>query len=237
MRDREMQEFWDARAAENPYYYVENRLSYADPDLDAFWASGANIVDVILGLLEIQPAGEEHMVEIGCGVGRVTRVLAERCRRVTAFDISSEMIARAQELNPGLDNVDWVVGDGTTLTEVGDGAADACFSCVVFQHIPDPAITLGYVAEIGRVLAPGGWAALQVSNDPAVHRKRPVLERARTGIRGALGRGHRGQAHRAWLGSAIDLDALRERAAGAGLELARVQGAGTQYCQVLARKS
>ena len=137
------------------------------------------------------------------------------------------MLARARELNPGLDNVEWVLGDGTSLAELGDASADACFSCVVFQHIPDPEITLGYVDEIGRVLAPGGWAALQVSNDPAVHRKRPVLERARTGIRGALGRGQRGQAHRAWLGSAIDLDALRVRAAGAGLELARVEGAGT----------
>jgi SAM-dependent methyltransferase len=236
MRDREMREFWDARAAENAYYYVDNRLSYADPDLDAFWASGAEMLDAILGDLGLEPTGEEHVVEIGCGVGRVTRVLAERCRRVTAFDVSGEMIAQARELNAGLDNVDWVVGDGTSLKELADGAADACFSSVVFQHIPDPEITLAYVAEAGRVLGAGGWAALQVSNDPGIHAKRPLAERLRAVVPAVLGRGHRGQAHRAWLGSAVDLGRLELRARESGLELERVEGAGTQYCHVLARK-
>src|SRR5687767_2957871 len=115
MSDREMREFWDARAAENPMYYVDNRVSYADPDSDEFWASGPEIVDSILARVGVSIAGDEHIVEIGCGIGRVTRVLAERCRRVTALDVSGEMLARARELNAGLGNVEWVLGDGTSL--------------------------------------------------------------------------------------------------------------------------
>ena len=228
-----MRDFWDARAAENAFYYVDNRVAYADPDADEFWASGAAIVDVMLERLGASFQGHEHVVEIGSGVGRVTRALAARASKVTAFDVSREMVTRAKELNAGLANVDWVVGDGRTLDAVPAGGADVCFSSVVFQHVPDPAITLGYVEEVGRVLAPGGWAALQVSNDPTIHRARPVRERLRSSVRGMLGRGPRGQAHRAWLGSAIELAALTARAEAAGLAVARVDGAGTQYCHVL----
>jgi hypothetical protein len=35
-----MKRYWDARAAENPFYFVDNRLSYSQPDLDRFWAGG-----------------------------------------------------------------------------------------------------------------------------------------------------------------------------------------------------
>src|SRR5205814_1077434 len=101
-----------------------------------------------------------------------TRVLAERTEHVWAFDISSEMLARARDAVGELPNVDWVHGDGTTLQPVAEGAASACFSFVVFQHIPDPAITLGYVHEMGRVLRPGGWSAFQISNDPSIHTAR-----------------------------------------------------------------
>ena len=103
------------------------------------------------------------------------------------------MVKRAQELNPGLATVDWVVGDGRTLDAVPADDADVCFSSVVFQHVPDPEITLGYVAEVGRVLQVGDWAALQVSNDPHVHRPRPLGERLRARLRALLGRGPRGQ--------------------------------------------
>ena len=60
-------------------------------------------------------------------------------------------------------------------------SVDGCFSHVVFQHIPDPPITLNYVREMGRVLRPGGWALFQVSNDPTIHQ--PPGGRARRGSR------------------------------------------------------
>ena len=91
---------------------------------------------------------------------------------VLALDISPEMLERARELNPDANNVEWLLGDGTSLAGVQDASVDACVSQVVLQHVPDSAITLGYVREIGRVLKPGGWAAIQVSNDAEAHRRR-----------------------------------------------------------------
>jgi SAM-dependent methyltransferase len=132
--------------------------------------------------------------------------------------------------------VEWILGDGETLEGVESRSADAVVSHVVFQHIPDPQITLGYVREIGRVLRPGGWAAFQVSNDPAVHRPRGVPSRLRAVVSRILGR--RGPWHENphWLGSYVELPALREAAADASMTVERVRGEGTQYCLVLTRR-
>lgn len=176
------------------------------------------------------------VVDIGCGVGRLTRVLAGRARRVIGVDVSAQMLARAADLNPGLANVEWMHGDGRGLPGVEDGAVDACVSHVVFQHIPDPAITLGYVGEMGRVLRAGGWATFQVSTDPAVHRPQRALQRLRWRAAASLRRGPRAQEHPAWLGSAVAVADLERAARDAGLVLQRVLGAGSQFTTVLARR-
>jgi ubiquinone/menaquinone biosynthesis C-methylase UbiE len=173
------------------------------------------------------------VLEIGCGIGRITRVLAGRAAHLLALDVSDEMLARAREHYPGLDRVRWILGDGTSLHGIAGASVDACVSVVVLQHVPDPAVTLGYVRELGRVLVPGGWAALQVSNDPAIHvaSQRPVAR-----LLAALGRAPRGQRHPAWLGSSVDLDELRQVAAASSLRVERVWGEGSQYCQLLLRR-
>jgi SAM-dependent methyltransferase len=230
-----MREFWDARADEDPYFFVDNRLTYADPDTEAFWRSGDELVAEILGLLDLSIRPRDDLVEIGCGMGRLTRALAARGATVRALDVSPRMLGLAREHNPALDNVEWVLGDGRTLAPIADASADACFSHVVFQHLPDPAMALGYVREVARVLRPGGWAAIQVSDAPELHRRPSLARRARALLDAARGRGPRGQAHPAWRGSAVDLERLRAVAAESGLAVERTVGAGTQFCFVRLR--
>ncbi|MDX6641007.1 MAG: hypothetical protein QOF12_2018 [Solirubrobacteraceae bacterium] len=212
-RPTDMQAYWDRRARQDAQFYIDDRGLRGED----FWRGGESVVTAFEADLGLALTGE-LVVEIGCGVGRLTRALAQRAGRVVALDISAEMLARARAHNATLDNVEWLRGDGCTLSGVAAGAADGVFSHVVFQHIPDPQITLGYVAEMGRVLKPGGWAAFQISNDARVHRRRL---RVRWTSR-----------HAAWRGSAVDLGALRETAAAAGLTVEKVVGEGTQFCLI-----
>lgn len=231
-----MQAFWDERAKENAFYFVDNNVDYNSPDAEQFWAEGERVVDVILGALDITIESGDDIVEIGCGVGRLTRALAGRGASVRALDVSAEMLAQAREANAQLDNVTWIHGDGTSITGVEPGSADVCFSHVVFQHIPEPSITLGYVRGMGRVLRPGGWAAFQISNDPGIHRPRSGAGWIRHRVLAKLGRAPKGQDHPAWLGSAVDLDDLRRTAGEAGMDVERVENPGTQFCYVLLRR-
>jgi SAM-dependent methyltransferase len=228
-----MRSYWDARAREDAVYLVDTRQAYGEPDLDRLFADGEQALDRLLELLGVRLGDSDAVVEIGCGVGRLTRPIAERVSRVVALDVSSEMLERARELNPTLDNVDWVLGDGVSLSGVEDGSTDACISVVTLQHLPESELALGYVREVGRVLRPGGWAALQFSNDPAYHKRRLW---PRTALRALVRRGPRGSRDRAWLGSALDLDDLRAAAREGGLTLEELTGVGTLFCCARLRK-
>jgi SAM-dependent methyltransferase len=229
-----MGRFWDARAREDAMFFVDDREPYGAADAARFWDQGERDLDHILDALGAGISEGDTVVDVGCGVGRLTRVIAGRAARVYAIDVSAEMLAQARDHNGHLDTVEWVHGDGTTLQPIPDGVADAVVSHVVFQHIPDPAITYGYVAEMGRVLRPGGWAAFQVSNDPSIHR--PHGEHSR--LRAVLGRepAKADVEDPAWIGSAVELDELRATAGAAGMDMEQTIGEGTQYCGVRLRR-
>lgn len=229
----ESERFWDDRAREHALHFVDTEVDYDDPDTDAFWRRGEEVVARMLELAGVSLGPHESVLDIGCGVGRLTRALASRAGLVYGVDVSGEMLRLAREHNRDLENVRWLHGDGVGLSVLGDESVDGCFSHVVFQHIPDPAITLAYVREMGRVLRPGGWTLFQVSTDPRVHRPPSSWrDRARAPISGARARG----ADRAWWGSAVEVGALRAAAAEGGLEVERILDVGTQYTTVVARR-
>src|SRR5688500_17099561 len=149
-----MRRFWDRRADENPWYFINNTLSYREPDLERFWASGERDVDMLLERMGVDLARSDHVVEIGCGAGRMTRAIAGRVAAVTAVDVSPRMLEIARTENQGLENVEWLLGDGATLEGIPDASAYACISYVVLQHIPERDVIYGYVREMGRVLRP-----------------------------------------------------------------------------------
>lgn len=231
--ERNAERFWDRRARENALYFVDNQLDYRDSDPEAFWQGGEEELGRILGRVELEIDADEVVLDIGCGVGRMTRALAARAARVLAIDVSGEMLARAREQNAHLTCVEWLHGDGRSLRPIEDAAVDGCFSWVVFQHIPEPEITFGYLREMGRVLKPGGWAVFQVSTNPTVHRARPGLWQR---LRGSLGVGPRGQADPAWLGSWVEVEALRRVLEESGLEVEAMLVPRTQFTTVRARR-
>ena len=45
---KHMGEFWDERAKEDAFFFVDNDLRYGDPDLERFWAGGVEVVEQAL---------------------------------------------------------------------------------------------------------------------------------------------------------------------------------------------
>ena len=228
-----MRRYWNARAKENALFFIDNRLDYLHTDEARFWAGGETDLADLLRVAGATLRPGEVVLEIGCGVGRLTRPAAALAREVIALDVSDEMLLRGRECNAHLTNVRWVRGNGLDLAPVADASVDACFSHVVLQHIPDPQITLGYVREVGRVLRPGGWAALGLSNRAPVH---AAARGARRRLAALLGRSPRGQRDPAWVGSAVELDDLRRSAIDAGLAVEQIAYPGAQYCVARLRR-
>lgn len=227
-----MRKFWDERAREDAFHFVDNREPYREPDEERFWREGERDLDTLLSSLELAVRQDDHVLDLGCGIGRLTRPLAARAAHVTAVDVSPRMLERARELNPRLNNVTWILGDGESLDGVPDGSVDAVVSHVVLQHIPSAKVQLGYVAEMARVLRPGGWAAFGLSTDPRVHQPRPASRRDL--FRAMAGKKPAGTDEPEWLGAFVPLDALGATAAQSGLVLERIEGANTQFTLVRA---
>jgi SAM-dependent methyltransferase len=232
-----MRAFWDARARENAMWYIHTQLDYDSPDADEFWRSGGSNLDHTLDVFGLSFAGDERVVEIGCGAGRITRAIAARVAHVVGVDVSAEMIDRAKEGLADVANAEFAVGNGLDLEHLPDGGFDVAYSFIVFQHIPDPTVTCGYIAEMGRVLKPGGWALFQVSEQPEIHQARRWT---RPGLRQRLFGGFQASPEQcldpSWLGSALSREQLLSALESGGLTLDKTVGDGTQFCLVLARK-
>src|SRR6185437_5844049 len=88
----DMQLYWDERAREDAYYFVDNRLDYGMPDVDRFWTGGDEALGLLLDIAGAAIDPGDVIVDIGCGLGRLTRAAASRGARVRAVDVSSEML-------------------------------------------------------------------------------------------------------------------------------------------------
>ena len=173
---------WDELARINAAYSIVSTSEFESADaerLDSFWDSGRLEVERILDGLALGNTSRLTLVEIGCGIGRMTRALAARFERVIALDVSPEMIDRASVSNPNLGNVEFRVGSGVDLAGIPDRSVDVVFSWFVLQHLPRAADVLRYVEETGRVLHDGGTAFLhmQTSRSALDHSRRWIERR------------------------------------------------------------
>jgi SAM-dependent methyltransferase len=233
-----MKAYWDAKARENAMYYIHSCLNYASTNEEEFWASGTDTLDRCLEPFGAAITADDVVVEIGCGIGRVTRPIAGRAARVVGIDVSAEMIDKGRQALADLANVELLVGNGRDLSDIGTASADVVYSFIVFQHIPDPAITCNYIREIGRVLRPGGWTIFQVSDLPALHQPETYAANKglRKGMQRMLGKAPKGCLAPEWLGSAVSRPDLLAALGAGGLHVQKIIGDGTQYCVIHAVK-
>jgi len=90
------------------------------------------------------------VLELGCGTGYFTKEAARSGAKITAIDISPELLEQAREEVP-LDNVEFLVENAYEMS-FSDNSFDAVIGSSVLHHLEiDEALK-----EIFRVLRPGG---------------------------------------------------------------------------------
>ena len=93
----------------------------------------------------------ESLLEVGCGAGAFTRLLARRARRVLALDLSPEMLRLAESRTAGCENVEYLLGDLMKLP-LPEGVYDCVVSVATLHHLPQGAA----LRKMKDVLRPGG---------------------------------------------------------------------------------
>jgi ArsR family transcriptional regulator len=96
------------------------------------------------------------VADLGCGTGFATELLAPVVGAVIAVDREPAMLDAARQRLGDVANVEFRKGDLTALP-LADGEVEAAVCLLVMVYLDDPA---GAVAEMARILEPGGRAVI-----------------------------------------------------------------------------
>lgn len=150
--------YWDAAARGDGRWEL-----FSVPGIDG-WDAGVDacLSQIIPALTPVLRPGAT-ILDLGCGIGRLTLPLAATFPAVSfvGLDLSPKMVttARTSAKQHGQRNVRFLTGDGRTLPKTLPRLAGA-LSVLTFQHIPAEAQE-GYVKALAAKLDPGGTLCLQ----------------------------------------------------------------------------
>ncbi|MCS6860428.1 MAG: methyltransferase domain-containing protein [Abditibacteriales bacterium] len=122
-------------------------------------------VDAFIERAELKRQPDAHLLDVGCGWGRVIVGLKQHLPtlRVVGMDLTERLLHLAEDIVPsetGMNDVRFVRGNAQYLP-FADASFDAVISTRVLQYVQDP---VAAVAEFHRVLRPGGRAVVFLPN-------------------------------------------------------------------------
>lgn len=152
-------------------------------------------------LRELALGPGDALLDVACGTGDAVVAAAGVCDRVAGVDIADSALATARERAAGAANVELRRAPADRLP-FGDASFDAVLCTSALHHLPDPRAAL---AEVARVLRPGGRAALgDFRRDSPVVAAFDVLLRR-------VERGHVGFVREGWAAGALGAAGLAPR--------------------------
>lgn len=166
---KHIETIWTEYGATEPHWSVVStsafRAKVIDQNMKAFHDSGRNEAINLRRLLNrtnIDPNPLGVALEYGCGVGRVTRWLADLFPKVYGVDISVNHLKLAQAYfeQESVTNIETIP---ITSAQVIDDLPnyDFLYSKIVLQHNPPPVIYL-ILNRLCEKLNPGGAGVLQI---------------------------------------------------------------------------
>ena len=215
----QMKEDWNRRALENARWYINTlRLDQSEEEFDGSGREGVEqwIVPEIELLTQRADPKRLRFLEIGCGIGRMTRHLAALFGEVHATDVSGEMIDRARQRLADLPNVHLYETSGGDVAPLPDEFFDIAYSIFVFQHVPTQEAIRSTLVDAWRTLRPGGLLRFQTN--------------------GVTADSFRSAAKDTWVGETYSANDVRELARELGASVVSIYGADTLYCFSTLRK-
>jgi SAM-dependent methyltransferase len=133
---------------------VQRSIAFSGAEHDFFTRRKAyHLLD--LASRRLGPPASLSALDVGCGVGLTDSYLAGGFGELEGVDTATETVRRAAAANP---SVSYRAYDGERLP-YGDGRFDLAFAICVLHHVP-PERRPGFVAELRRVVRPGGLVAV-----------------------------------------------------------------------------
>jgi SAM-dependent methyltransferase len=214
-----MKRDWDERARTDAKWFINpSGLRQSDSDFDK---SGAIAVErlIIYDLDLLAPAGDStqmRVLELGSGIGRMTRFLAELFAEVHATDVSGEMIRLARSRLADLRNVEFHETSGYDFAALPSSYFDLVFSAFVFEHVPSVEVIRSNLRDAIRVLKPGGFLKFHVNSLTAFDFEEIEKD--------------------TWMGASLSEGAIRRFAEDVDAQIISLTGGGSKHCWTILRK-
>jgi ubiquinone/menaquinone biosynthesis C-methylase UbiE len=104
--------------------------------------------------------GSRRVLDLACGEGYGSALLARRAAAVVGVDVSQQAIDHARRAYPDLRNVEFQVGSCTAIP-APDASIDVAVSFETLEHIAEQE---RFMDELARVLKPGGLLLISCPN-------------------------------------------------------------------------
>lgn len=114
------------------------------------------------------PGIGKRAIDLGCGSGHFTGLLADRCATVLAVDIADREIEIAQAKRPR-PNVEYRVADLLDVSPTEDGPFDVVLSVNTLFHLFGQHGTDRVLSHVHSLVAPGGTAVIVDIVSPGSH--------------------------------------------------------------------
>lgn len=156
-------EWWNKSLDEVGVHGMDKLVS-ADAAWDDVLQSGRDDLARAISITNMSVGPDRTVLEVGCGVGRMSAALADSFGTVVGIDIAPRLIEEAQRRNAS-ERVTFEVADGQGLHPKSVEHCDTVFSYEVFYYIP-PALLTVYFRDAHRLLSPGGQFVFQLNLEP-----------------------------------------------------------------------
>lgn len=156
-------EWWNKSLDEVGIHSMDKLVS-ANATWMTLLQSGRDDLTRAIAITGMKVGQDRTVLEVGCGLGRISVALADHFGHVVGVDIAPRLIEEAQRRNERRE-VAFEVSDGVHLRPVSMTEFDTVFSYEVFYYLNPEALTI-YFRDAYQLLRSGGQFVFQLNMEP-----------------------------------------------------------------------